>query len=281
MWKRHFKCFRKPQSKEEIMLSKKKQMRLFAVLLVLAVALIMGAEAPEVWAGGYFLEECEGDLELEESEVFFEFNFTDCDLGIQVFLDGSPWRSMTARDEIGKPVLNVFTRGAWRTEGGAEFSLEGAEPQLIDPEIDTCSLTDPRVIDFLNQYRAGEYTFKGVAAEERCLLLGDAELTYDFPTPPVLDLVDFPEVARWGQPNAGAEVIGYEAVVELVVSVDDDEQVFKETATLPAGARVYKTSLTFLRLINSFPEEQIEELKFELLAQEESGNKIIVEAEPE
>jgi hypothetical protein len=120
-----------------------------------------------------------------------------------------------------------------------------------------------------------------VAAKERCLLLGDAELTYDFPTPPDLNLEDFPEVAMWDQPNEGAEVVGYEAVVELEVLVDGDEQVFKETATLPAGARAYKTSRTFLRLINSFPEEQIEELKFELLAQEESGNKIIVEAEPE
>ena len=257
------------------MLSEMKKMRLLVAFLVPAVALILGATAPEVWAGGHWLKECEGDLELDESEVFFEFNFTDCDLGIQVFVDGSPWRSMKVRDEIGKPVLNVSTRGAWRTEGGAEFSLEGAEPQLIEEE--PCSLTDPRVQAFLHQYREGEYTFTGVAAEERCLLLGDAELTYDFPTPPVLDLEDFPEVARWTQP-AGVQVVGYEAVVELVVLVDGDEQVFKETATLPAGARAYKTSRTFLRLINSF-EEKIEELKFELLAQEETGNKIIVEEE--
>ena len=261
------------------MLSEMKQMRFWAVLLVPAVVLILGAAVPKVWASGYFLKECEGELELDESEVFFEFNFTDCDLGIQVFLDGSPWRSMTVRDEIGKPVLNVITRGAWRTEGGAEFSLEGAEPQLIDPEIEDCSLDDTRVIDFLNQYRDGEYTFTGVAAVERCLLLGDAELTYDFPTPPDLNLIDFPEKARWTQP-AGVQVIGYEAVVELVVIDDEgEEQVFKETATLPAGARVYKTSRTFLRLINSFTEDQIDELKFELLAQEERGNKIIVEAE--
>jgi hypothetical protein len=70
------------------MLPKGKQTRLLAVLLVPVVALILGAAAPEVWAGGYFLKECENDLELEESEVFFEFNFTDCDLGIQVLLDG-------------------------------------------------------------------------------------------------------------------------------------------------------------------------------------------------
>ena len=261
-------------------IGKMKSMRLLAVLLVPVVALIMGAAAPETWAFGRFLEECEDDLELEKAEVFFEFNFTDCDLGIQVFVDGSPWRSMTVRDEIGKPVLNVLTRGAWRPEGGAEFSLEGAEPQLIDPEVEECSLTDQRVIDFLNKYRAGFYTFTGVAAEERCLLVEDeVELSYNFPSPPDLDLEDFPEVARWEQPNAGEPVVGYEAVVELVVLVDDDEQVFKETATLPAGARAYKTSLTFLRLINSFPEEEIEELKFELLAQEDSGNKIIVEAE--
>ncbi|MDJ0819705.1 MAG: hypothetical protein QNJ58_26115 [Desulfobacterales bacterium] len=256
-----------------------RSMRLLAILLIPALALILGAAAPQALARGWTIWECEGDLELEESEVFFEFNFTDCDLGIQVFLDGSPWRSMTVRDEIGKPVLNVFTRRAWRTEGGAEFSLEGAEPQLIDPEEEPCSLTDPRVQAFLQQYREGEYTFTGVAAEERCLLLGDAELTYDFPTPPDLNLEDFPEVARWDQPNAGAQVVSYEAVVELEALVEGDEQVFKETATLPAGARAYKTSLTFLRLINSFTEEQIKELKFELLAQEESGNKIIVEAE--
>jgi hypothetical protein len=259
---------------------KMRSIRLLAVLLVPAVVLIIGVAAPALWASGHFLEECEGDLELEECEVFFEFNFTDCDLGIQVFLDGSPWRRMTVRDEIGKPVLNVLTRGAWRTEGGAEFSLEGAEPQLIDPDEEECNLTDPRVQAFLNQYRAGWYTFTGVAAEERCLLLcDDAELTYDFPTPPELDLLDFPEEARWVQPVGGAPVVGYEAVVELVVKVDGEEQVFKETATLPAGTSAYKTSDSFLTLIGSFSEDDIDELKFELLAQEESGNKIIVEAE--
>ena len=46
----------------------------------------------------------------------------------------------------------------------------------------------------------------------------------------------------------------------------------------------YNTSQTFLDLIASFEscvDCEILELKFELLAQEESGNKIIVEAEPE
>jgi hypothetical protein len=86
------------------------------------------------------------------------------------------------------------------------------------------------------------------------------------------------------------DVVGYEIVIELVVPVLDElgdpvvdeegeleEQVFKETTTLPAGVTMYTVSDTFMDLIESFDPVDIIELKVEILAEEESGNKTITE----
>ncbi len=64
---------------------KMRPIRLLAVLLVPVVALILGATAPKVWAWG-------GAVELDEAEIFFEYNSTDKDLGIHFFLDGEGWK---------------------------------------------------------------------------------------------------------------------------------------------------------------------------------------------
>lgn len=260
---------------------KMRQLRLLAALLVPAVALILGAAVPQALASGWAIEECEEGL--DESAVFFEFNSTDCDVGIQFFWDGVAWKWMIVKDKHGRAVLDVFPLRNVRAVGLTEGRFEGNEPRLI-PEEDECDLEDEDVLnaidDFIRQYKRGEYTFKGMAVEEKCLLLGDAELTYDILTPAVFTDTTLPTI-RWNPPTGlvfggTPEVVGYEMVIELVVEASD-EQVFKETTTLPAGATGYTVSPTFMRLINSFDPEDIVELKIEILADEESGNRTITE----
>jgi hypothetical protein len=69
-------------------------------------------------------------------------------------------------------------------------------------------------------------------------------------------------------------------VVELVVQLNGDEQVFKETTTLPAGSTTYTVSESFMNLIRRSQNAGIvEELKIEILADEESGNRTITETD--
>lgn len=263
-------------------IGKMRSMRLLAVFLVPVVALVLGAASPPALASGWTIEECEEGL--DESQVFFEFNSTDCDLGIQIFWDGEPWKYMIVKDKRGRSVLNVFPRSSWREVGLTEGFFEGAEPPLIDvDEGETCDLNDDEILElideFIKQFKAGQYTFKGMAAEERCLLLGDAELTYDILTPAEFTDTSLP-IIGWNHPTGlvfggTPQVVGYEMVVELVVEASD-EQVFKETTTLPGDATSYTVSDTFMDLITNLAGD-IVELKIEILADEESGNRTITE----
>ena len=69
----------------------------------------------------------------------------------------------------------------------------------------------------------------------------------------------------------------------MVVLVDGDEQVYKETTTLPAGATMLTASPEFTRLAvraeRAATREEIEgaELKVEVIAKEASGNSTITE----
>ncbi len=271
------------------MLSKKRKMWLFTVLLIPALALFLGAAAPQVWAKGLVCVDEEGEEEgLDECEVFFEFQKTDCDVGPQIFADGGPWLGLTVREEKGKrAILNVITRGTLRRgDGGAEFNLEGGEPQLSE---DPCRLDDDFVQAALQQYRAGGYTFTATSAEERCLLKCDTELTYEFPPAYIIDVSLFESESKicWDLDGAGgggtAATVSQEIVVEFAFEVPVDSETeeleIKETATfLGDGTSCYTVSEDFLDSIANAPDEwELVEAKAELLSQEASGNRIIVE----
>ena len=145
--------------------------RLLAVLLVPLVAIIFGIAAPQVWAGGYFCIE-----ELDEAEVFFEFNSTDDDRGIQFFWDGEPWKVMIVKNQSGRPVLDVIAQRNVRAQGLTEGFFESAEPTSDDLPAD----------EFFDRFPEGDYTFIGRTLDG-CWLVGEAELTHDLPTPVVVD----------------------------------------------------------------------------------------------
>jgi len=47
------------------------------------------------------------EVELDEADIFIEFNSTDQDIGIQFFWDGDSWDRMRVRNPMGKPILQV------------------------------------------------------------------------------------------------------------------------------------------------------------------------------
>lgn len=245
----------------------------FALLTVLAFGPVSDAKNPH--------EENEADGEeipFGDAEIRIEVNSTDGDAGLQIFLDGEPWRRVRIEDPRGKLVFAVDNLGKLRRLGSTELFMESNEPDFLE------DMTLPEILEFLP---AGVYDFEGttIDGEE---LDGEATLTHDLPCGPVItspgdgDSVDptQPVVIMW-EPvthkldtasDAGAcdesteiEIVAYEVIVEL----DGAEPPQKMDIFLPGGA----TSVTV-------PEELIApggEYKVEVLAIEESGNQTITE----
>ena len=71
--------------------SMKKHIRMLAILLIPVVALILGAAAPELWAGQHDDDDDE-EIPFDEAKIFFELNNTDGDLGIHALVDGDAWK---------------------------------------------------------------------------------------------------------------------------------------------------------------------------------------------
>ncbi len=281
----------------------KRHMLMLPVLLVAMDALILVASAPVSWGfGGHG----HGEVELDEAEVFIEYNSTDGDFGIHFFWDGEPWKWMTVWNEHLWPVLNVSTRENVRAQGLTEAFFESAEPTLDELSLE----------QFLDRFPEGEYRFRGRTLHWK-RLVGEADFTHVIPCPPnIIEAVwnsDTPTLSvEWAEvttvvdadqeipdPEEGPptcidpideiefEIVGYEAVFELVIVVgeepDAEEQVYKETTTLPAGAIMVTASPEFTQLAvdaaeDAINEEEVKaELKVEVIAKEESGNSTITE----
>jgi len=276
----------------------KRNTLLLPVLLVAVVALILVAAAPVSWAfGGHG----HGKVELDEAEVFIEYNSTDGDFGIHFFWDGEPWKWMTVWNEHLWPVLNVSIRENVRAQGLTEAFFESAEPTLDELSFQ----------EFLERFPEDEYRFRGRTLDWK-RLVGEADFTHVIPCPfdeeddeievnwvpgtPLLsvewdEVTDVVELTQDIEPDELPDcidgpadlIVGYEAVFELVVLEDDEEQVYKETAILPADAEIFTASPEFTQLAveaeNAAIGGTIEgaELKVEVIAKEESGNSTITE----
>lgn len=241
-------------------------------IILLTSVFILGVAAAQVWAFGgweYCVEE------LDEAEVFIEWNSTDSDRGIQFFWDGEPWRWMRVKNHSGRAVLDVFAQRNVRAQGLTEGFFESSEPEESELPADA----------FFSRFPEGEYAFVGRTLEG-CWLVGETELTHVLPEPLELDVEAFP-VIYWNQPEwAEVEVIGYEIVVELVVvegeGEDEEEHVYLDTANFPGDVNEFTVSPQFQDVIlDAWEYGTLEELKVEIIAIEASGNKTITEEEVE
>jgi len=218
---------------------------------------------------------------FEDVAVNIEVNATDGDAGVQIFLDGDPWKRARVKGPNGNTVYSVSARGKLKKFGYTENFTESNEPNFVE------EMTLPEILEFLPE---GEYTFDGRTIENE-KLEGTAELTHDLPCgpggiSPALDAVldpTMPVMISWdavvNKINTDTDegdcdvtdfditIIAYEVIVENESTEDPTE---KFTIKVPAS--VLKVTL---------PEEFIipdSEYKFEILAIEESGNQTITES---
>ncbi|MGH9258666.1 MAG: hypothetical protein ACRD08_02030, partial [Acidimicrobiales bacterium] len=103
-------------------------------------------------------------IPFDEAQVFFEFNTTANDLGLQLFLDAEGWKRLRVADPRGREIVQITAQGTLSELGITELRFESAEPSPAE---------------VLALFRPGEYRFRGrTAAGDN--LVSTATLSHDF-----------------------------------------------------------------------------------------------------
>ncbi len=269
---------------------------IYIVPAVLA-ALALAVASPAGWADDDSDSDSDSNdvaIEYDEHEIFFELNNTDGDLGIHALIDGDAWKSLRIEDPAERNLLNVRVKGRLRRQGLTEFFFESAEPIFDD--------LDPA--DFFLRFPAGFYKIEGRTLDGEDLE-SETELTHLMPAPaggivvsgtPIdleevdcddgpIPVVTAPVIITWEpvtmshpdpmtggagvQPPESVEINNYQVVVE-VETADEDE--LELSVILPPGT----TSLAVPEAFTDLDEDG--QIKFEILAREESFNQTAVES---
>jgi hypothetical protein len=200
---------------------------------------------------------------LADASVIVEVNETDGDAGLQIFLDGDPWRQVAVFRPDGEKIAEFQTAGPVNEYGLTELFSESSEPPFTEFPID----------EFKELFPEGVYTFTGTTIDG-APLTGSATLTHDIPNgPDIIAPEDGARVARdrvvirWeaGVQPAGVQIVGYEVVVER------ENPLRVLTADLPA-------TVTRLTIPTEFLERNVR-YKVEVLAIDAGGNQTLTEQE--
>ena len=185
----------------------------WAALSAAFAALVLTTAAPPVSA----MQEHDDDdrarpvVRLKDARLKIEFNSTDRDVGVQLFIDADPWKWMDVYDPRGRLVFRATAQGSVAKQGGTELFLESGEP----------SLDKVPLAVFLARFPVGIYRIFGRGVEGETLV-GSARFTHNIPAGPVLvapaedatvDPADL--VVSWQAvgPVNGSPIIGYQVLV--------------------------------------------------------------------
>lgn len=191
-----------------------------------------------------------GGTPFADLRLFFEFNFTDNDLGVQLHLDGEDWKRVAAFDPGNRRIFDITAQGRMRELGLTELFFESAEPSPSE---------------VLDLFPPGSYRFVGRTVENE-RLVGTATLSHALPPAPSFspsngEVVDRNNtVIRW---NSIPGIAGFQLIVEnqelgLTLTVD------------------LQPSVTSLQVPPAFLQGGTE-YKAEILAIAHNGNKTIAE----
>ena len=225
------------------------------LLLGLLLLLGLSATVPAGTAGARATT-----IPFADARLKIEVNATDGDAGLQIFLDGEPWRAVSLYYPDGRKLVEITAKGPLKNYGLTELFSESSEPPF-----DVFPLAE-----FKRLFPEGVYTFRGTTIDGTHLL-SSARLTHDIPNgPKILRPRADAEVRRdqvvvaWKPVRTpGVDIVGYQVVVTReeplrVLSVD-----------LPARARRLHVPAEFL--------QRGVEYKAEVLAIERSGNQTLTE----
>jgi hypothetical protein len=230
-----------------------KYLPLFVVLLAGVFAGAGMTVGKTSWAGRQKKAAAEKEP-FDEARLFFEFNSTDNDLGVQLFLDGEAWKQLSLIAPNGRKILDIRVQGRLGQLGLTELFWESDEPS---PE------------EVLELIQEGEYKFVGRTIEGE-VLQSKAELSHELPPAPTIEVPSIPgetldpdnAIIRW------EEIPGIESIEVIVENEDVGAEML---VPLSAGA-------TSLHVPREFLDPETE-YKVEVIAIGENGNKTISERE--
>ncbi len=188
---------------------------------------------------------------FEDAEVFFEFNSTDNDLGLQLFIDNTGWNRLSLRDADGNNNLELKASGPLGALGITELRFESSEPS---PE------------GVLASFPPGDYSVRGKTVDGD-KLLSVVEVSHDFLEPAIITPEDG-DVVDPGNVVVTWESEGAESV-EIIIEDEEEEGIISILVSEDEG------ELTM-------PPEYFEagtEYKLEVISTAENGNKTIIENE--
>ncbi len=200
-----------------------------------------------------------------DARLKIEFNATDGDAGLQIFVDGEPWRRVTVTDPRGREVARFKSEDVIKDFGLTELFSESSEPPFEEFPFE----------QFKQLFPQGRYTFSGTTIEGQ-QLKSVVRFTHKVPDAPnILTPVDESVVApdqllvSW-EPVAspqGVRVVAY----QVLVVADEPARgnpVRVLDVMLPADATQLPVPAEFL---------QPGAYKTEVLAIENGGNQTLTE----
>jgi hypothetical protein len=234
-------------------------------LPVVFAALGLGAPG---WAGE--------PIELTETELYFELNDTDGDLGIHGSIDGGPYTRLEIEDSRGRTIYSLAALGRLAKQGLTQLFFESAEPSFdeLDPE------------DFFARFPEGSYEIeasgRGQEAEATVELshvmaappsnvtvagVPAAESCDDEPLPSVSE----PVVIDWDPVTSSHPEIGRAGPVEIArYQLFVEQGDLKLAVDLPPGVTEFEVPSAILAAGGVF--------KFEIIARTTALNNTAIES---
>jgi hypothetical protein len=258
-------------------------------LIPVAIGAALALAVTQVSLGQDNGDDEEEELEFEEADLFFELNNTDGDLGLQGFVEGDAWKSLTIDapgEENEIELMNIWLRGGLRRQGLSEFFFESDEPGFDE--------LSPAA--FFRRFPQGVYDIEGITLDDE-EMESEVFLSHVMAGPPPgrvkingqnspancdapnLPVVTEPVTLDWnpvtqshptiGTPGVAVTVHHYEVVGEIERETAPEELVF--SAILPRNRTKFEFPVDFTSLAE-------DEMKWELIIVLNNGNKTAVES---
>ena len=229
-------------------------------LFLIATMIVIAVFASQVSAAD---SNSAATVPFKAAKLIIEFNSTAEDIGVQMFLDADPWKTIDIIGPNGKLIFEVDGRSNVRRLGMTELFFESHEP----------SINDLSIPEFLALFPEGEYTFIGRNTEGD-KVLGKVPFSHRFPDGPSIigpkkKGRQDPQntVIRWDPvvTPAGIQISQYQVIVE------GGEPLRHFDVFVPGNVTSLTVSPEFL--------EPHSDYIFEVLAIEANGNQTISEGE--
>lgn len=219
-----------------------------------------------------------GQVEFSDTQLYFELNATDRDVGLHGRLDGPSWGNAKILGPGGTfHVIKAFSNTDSPEFGMTELFFESNEPPIAERSF----------AELLMLFPAGTYSFMGTTRDGQPMS-GSDELTADMPCPPTLfNAVHAGDdvVLRWrlepGSFDPDTEECDGDDVevesIEVVVELEDTASEETRSLTMALSPDVRRLEIPEEILDGLDPETT--DAKFEVLVIEESGNRTASERE--